>query len=72
MDKELEIAIFISALIKAGRDYNDKDIYALYEGQNVAEIGKRTHEALQSLGYGLTALPAEIESEVLLTTNEGE
>lgn len=73
MDKELEIAILISALITAGKNYNDKDIYSLYESQNIAEVGKRAYEALVSLGYCIKVIPlAGVEIESQLTTHEGE
>ena len=73
MDKELEIAILISALISAGKSYNDKDIYSLYESQNVAEMGKRAYEALLSSGYCIRLIPlAGIEIESQLTTEDGE
>ena len=52
-DREFKIAILIASLLQAGKSYNDKDAYLLFESGNFAEIAKRTYEALERAGYCL-------------------
>ncbi len=72
MDKELQIAILISAMVTAGTKYDPQFMYSLFESQNVAEIAKRVYEALLSKGYCLRGIPENIEVESELTRSEGE
>ncbi len=72
MDKDLETAVLISAMITAGNEYDPKFMYNLFESQNVAEIAKRVYEALLSKGYCLRSIPENIEVESELTTSGGE